>query len=389
MEAGTITTTEFALLGIVDSFVTPFGPGCWASNKYLARRIHKTVSNVQKMLKKLKTLTLLRVAYENVRGKVRRTLETDWSRAGMGRQRRGWNERVKDGTSSTRGVESIPPHKREEIQEEINYRSGGARDGGEEVTMSFGLSSPKQTPTEVTSKDQYRANKLKQAVTKKKAINRRWSLKTWTHQFHLLARDLNQDHARLDKVLDWFCSNLDDRYVPLAHSAKGFRDKFTRIEEAMKRRQGKSPVEVTETAKSLAQVVGNHRWPKGANGKLPELAQRSLDGYDGLVKAYTLLKQKITDDDLELPPGSIRRLERFSRFVDSSLGDRYDFVRRWMEAVYRQVKGWETWSGDVGWWAFHLRHEKFQQTGRDWAQAYSGDPQLWTLFASQLEGCTE
>lgn len=78
---GKLTSTEFALLQIIDSLVDAEGDGCWASNDYLANYVRCKVRHVQKMIAKLKEMELIKqVGWKKIGDKSFRILETKWSR---------------------------------------------------------------------------------------------------------------------------------------------------------------------------------------------------------------------------------------------------------------------------------------------------------------------
>jgi hypothetical protein len=84
------------------------------------------------------------------------------------------------------------------------------------------------------------SNKLLKAISNKRQINKRSNLKKWIFQFHLLRVQDRIKKQRIKTVLLWYIKNLGEEFVPAAYSAESFRDKFLRIEDAMKRDKKKS-----------------------------------------------------------------------------------------------------------------------------------------------------
>jgi hypothetical protein len=57
----------------------------------------------------------------------------------------------------------------------------------------------------------------------------------WPNTFRLLRTRDKVDRSRIKEVLIWYARHIGGDYVPVAHCAKTFRTKFSRIEEAMNR----------------------------------------------------------------------------------------------------------------------------------------------------------
>jgi hypothetical protein len=229
--------------------------------------------------------------------------------------------------------------------------------------------------------DRIWARSLRQAVLEKGQTSKGWSETNWVLSFKMLRQDLNNDVERIDQVMDWYCVHIRTEYVPLALSAKAFREKFIRIEEAMKRFHKKNPqVEVGKDAAEVVRYLNRHTWPKDAAARLPIAVQISLDNY---TKFRDRLKR--LTDTIETHNGKVSTLRLFHRVVILKCSKPKDFVLSWMENVYYSVKDWSAWNADITSLAFTVDSKAFQKMGAGWAAQYSGKPELWQEYLKMLE----
>lgn len=108
-----------------------------------------------------------------------------------------------------------------------------------------------------------RAKKLLTTIYKSQKTKRNYEKDPNYHKginiFALLSRELS-DNTRLDKVLDWYCANYKDEHTPLILDVHHFRNKFFRLEDAMKRHAQRNPVLViSAAARRLFKHMGYHR----------------------------------------------------------------------------------------------------------------------------------
>jgi len=81
--------------------------------------------------------------------------------------------------------------------------------------------------------DRLAATKLHNIILSKKDIHLNTS--QWPNTFRMLRTNNKIPKARIKEVLIWYKHHIGEDYVPVAHCAKTFREKFTRIEDAMRR----------------------------------------------------------------------------------------------------------------------------------------------------------
>ena len=66
-------------------------------------------------------------------------------------------------------------------------------------------------------------------------------LKSWGKEIRKLRRTDGVDMERISQALDWYGQHIGEQYVPVIESGKAFRDKFLRLEDAMKREARAGP----------------------------------------------------------------------------------------------------------------------------------------------------
>lgn len=217
--------------------------------------------------------------------------------------------------------------------------------------------------TKLKSIDKERAIKLCRAVYENHKIKTRPSISRWAYQLHELNLELDFDGNKLDRVLDWYCSNFRNRFTPVVCSAEMFRHKFHQIEMAMERTLSEysSPASISNTARKLAESLEDLNWPKNFASKLPIAVQISLDNYQAFVK--TLLQK--------VKPKNFRRY-----ILDNHLVDAKQFIRRWFEEAHVRVSEWPDWSGSPKSIIFRVDAAPFERMFYDWCRDYTTDKSL-------------
>lgn len=80
------------------------------------------------------------------------------------------------------------------------------------------------------------ANRLADLITRKKAIKIHARQKTtWTKEIDLLQKRDGVCDERIKKAIGWYEKNAGGQYVPVIESGKAFREKFIKLEDAIKR----------------------------------------------------------------------------------------------------------------------------------------------------------
>jgi len=86
--------------------------------------------------------------------------------------------------------------------------------------------------------DKLASTKLYKSILTKKNMN--IDIRQWPNTFRLLRTKDKVDRDRIKQVLLWYIRHIGEDFVPVAFSAKTFRSKFLRIEEAMNRQKKKT-----------------------------------------------------------------------------------------------------------------------------------------------------
>jgi hypothetical protein len=60
-------------------------------------------------------------------------------------------------------------------------------------------------------------------------------IKSWSNDFRRLVEENDVAVERIEKALNWYEKNISGEYTPVIESGRSFRDKFTRLEAAMKK----------------------------------------------------------------------------------------------------------------------------------------------------------
>jgi hypothetical protein len=232
---------------------------------------------------------------------------------------------------------------------------------------------PSKCPNEA---DMGRAHRLRDAVVNRLRIYAKWKPTSWGTALKLLLEDLNNDSDRLDRVLNYYCQHIDDRYCPWAWSAKTFRAKFALIEAWMKRRQEHQPdaVPVSQESKDILSDLYPLGWGSTSESQLPSTVQASLDN---LKKALST----------RMPPSVSDVFSEFRRQV----GEDVDYLVKWFRNVHRRWSRYDGWDGSMGRHVWKPRHPQVVRALEKAVQGYHGyaDSKLVEKILTILESATE
>jgi len=236
VENGEISCKEAILLMVIDSLIKHKGKACFASNDYLGSRIHSKKRQVMDMIQHLKKLEILEQTRFDGR---RRFLATIWSASRIAdtrkkvRQTRGkrYVRHAEKGTSllSSKEVSS------KEVKESISASKNPDADG---VNVSKGKKGWNSHPRWI----EY-ATLLKGAIGSVRKVNKTSDTWRWAEALSKLQSVDSYSPRRIRTVLKWYCHQLqkgdlikdNSSFIPIAYSGANFREKFLRIEDAIKR----------------------------------------------------------------------------------------------------------------------------------------------------------
>lgn len=80
------------------------------------------------------------------------------------------------------------------------------------------------------------ANKLSEIIqTKKNIAHTPSQIKNWAKDIRKLEEQNKVEYARVEKALDWYEDNIGGQYIPVIESGLSLREKFDKLEEAVRR----------------------------------------------------------------------------------------------------------------------------------------------------------
>ncbi len=79
------------------------------------------------------------------------------------------------------------------------------------------------------------AKKLSSIISKNNKMSRKVSTKRWSQEIRMLRVGQEIEKSRIVKVINWLAIYINDEFTPKLYKAIDFREKFTRIEDAMNR----------------------------------------------------------------------------------------------------------------------------------------------------------
>lgn len=351
--AGKITTTEFALLAVIDSLNGP--DGCYASKAYLANCVHVLPRHVQKMVARLIRLGLI---YQDgmfrSRGRNCRVLRTGQGGSHIWLPDGAINGSLsKDSRNNTRSASG----RRERKEEELGFF--------EVDETPIQKNKPRQSDHEM-------ARELRSAIQVKGVhLARRWSESAWAKEMFRIRIELANDQ-RLTNVFRWYLKNVGRPYTPVALSAKAFRAKFAAIEAAMKRDKDALAEQVTvgPEAARLVKYYDGLGWPKGTKARLGPATQRTLNAlkeFRDRLKANALVQ-----------PALEKRVARILSYL------KHGYTITWFRLVFDRYGTWDKWSGDIDTMVWDPNHKLFTEQARGWMREYTGDPKDWDKLLEAL-----
>jgi hypothetical protein len=245
--------------------------------------------------------------------------------------------------------------------------------------MFFPELEPKSIDT--TDFDTNCARVLAEAITGNNKQMARFSIKSWSKQFTILRQTATEEDIL--QVLQWFKSNIKDQWTPKAYSAKSFRQKFDRIEEAMNRNKSQD-TPISDVARSIYKRLGDLSW-KGITGdQVLTTVQISLTNYQEFLAKLQSWEVSCTFMK-RAEFVQVQSIFRFTaNFLNSNLSTDTQFVEKWIRDIHKMVTSFDTWNGDITKQAFTVSNKRFKQQGREWATAYCGDSSRWDKLMEKL-----
>lgn len=358
LSKGEITPKEVILLGLIDSFVGPFGKrGCYASDKTLGERLgvsERTITNM------VCTLTKRGFIYKGKYYKRHRTLFVYWSKGDeVAPKSVKATSRNSEGPTSpnSRGPYNAS-HYTKHKHEHTRFR-GKIRG---ELKSAFITNTTQEITTspldlklaETLYSILIRHGRILSTIKNKGRFIKcpKPKMENWAKIFGSLVKTVG-DRKRVKAVLKWFKLNAAKKYTPVVYSAKMFKEKFLQIESAMKRDQKDAPQEVklSKQESAIVKFYQKKQWPKNFEEHLPLVVRKSIDNWESIKKC--LQKKAI------------------GRFVQSHCAPAGEaMIYSWLDMIYERVCNWEDWHGKPEYAILSVENKLFKQMLFTWAGRY-------------------
>lgn len=214
------------------------------------------------------------------------------------------------------------------------------------------------------------------------------SCKSWDIQFAVLRR--NHDESKIKTVLDWYCDNLGDKFIPEAFSAKAFRFKFESIESAIGRTEEMKSTKPKKeiTAKDLNKAEGrvfdaikNYHWKGDVKVQLPTAIRQTLLNQH---KLFLIIARDLAFNELNKKQKS--KFKALHEWIKAAQRYPAGFGMDWFESLYNRVGNWDDWNGDIYKSSFNVMNAKhLAKILYPFATSYGSDAQeVLSDFINQI-----
>jgi hypothetical protein len=342
---GAISSVEFVLLSTIDSLTDEDnGRGCWASNKFLGMAIHTSPVQIQAILTRLERKGLIRREYNPHR--------TIWPTY----------------CTSVPTWKTRPPHLENQVGIEIEVlekkktvEANASTAPSEDGDMPFFQIKQPPTKTTPTEGDSRCAEKLRRDVQRRKFVHQ-WNKAKWAHDFRILRQKLEKigRDSELEPTLDWYVAHVSDPGSKLPTkivNASGFARNYEWIRETMTKNSS-ATVAPSEEALDIVKDLKQYRWPKGSDQELPEYVERTIQTHRKLIGG---LRRELAAHEAREAKSKVHKTSHLHiamKSVVTQLGMRDYFVSKWWEDVFKDIHGWDQWSGNLKSFAFDLKTKR-------------------------------
>ena len=362
---GEIDTTGVLLFAMLHSLAKK-RDGCWATNTYLAEMLGIKKRALQYQLKNMEARKLIRI---QIHAENKRNI---WTFMNAGFRRKHEEESSEGGamgcTGGCNGLHPSPLLKegRDSVTNTVELPLNGGFFG---VVPQTGFSMKA-------------AKKLHQALLKHRKIMRKADLHQWAKEFKRLRTEDGVSKETIKATLIWYMKNIGGKYVPEAYSAKSFREKFDSIHHRMNKASITSatvaapllPSELDEDEMAVYEDLKMNVWPKGSGAQLPAVIRASLINFRKVNKR----KWKLIKEDEEKWSPIFLPLENV-------IGQPNNSIRQYLQGVWRNVRAWSDWNGDLTKYVWSLDNRYVVNAGMDAASKH-GNPKIW---AQAIKGLNE
>ena len=253
--------------------------------------------------------------------------------------------------------------------------------------MDFGIFPENRTISKFSKKC---ASYLLSILRKNRLVRARSKPGKWAIEFEKLNSIDKVKKKRIKRVLLWYCNNIGGNYIPVVRSARSFREKFDRIEDAIKRKhlnneKDLSQIKVTKRAEMISERCGGLIWPdkdKNETSKLDDVElkviQASINNHEAFIDDLCDLHKKCkSQGDEESLCGICEKIIHVE-------GDTNHFVKHWIIDIHSIVWRWEHWNENLHSFVFTINSKIFQNRIEELVASYCGDREMWHYIKELL-----
>jgi len=224
---------------------------------------------------------------------------------------------------------------------------------------------------ETDDRDIYMVRQLLSALQRHRKVMSKPNLSNWSIQFKILREEVGYERSKA--VMDWFCKNIGNEWLPVACSAKTFRSKFKQIEACMLA----DPHSVLFDCSRLAPLIErllNEGYVFGISSEsLPFAIRLSYVNARQFITELETLRDKL--DQKNYKEGSLAHSHRLVHWLTIKIGSPMHFVEAWFCHWFRSLRSdWQTPNKPP---VFHVMSPMFQAIGSKWTSEYCHEPQRW------------
>lgn len=231
-----------------------------------------------------------------------------------------------------------------------------------------------EIPEKTESVDFRRAQKLFQALVKhNKNKSSRYNAPAWARAFLKLRNEAGP--KTINAVLSWYCKNMGGEFVPVAYSAVSFRQKFSRIYDAMIRgNPGPEKVVINPEAEICLKEAGFPIWRGGEMKDELEFVQASLNNYENFCDAL--------EDFYENESGDSAAVANWLRGYLSA--EPVTAIANWIREVHSISLYWEQWDGSLLNWIWKPEQKLVRRRLRYAVAKFTGMPLDFDLLYTAI-----
>lgn len=179
--------------------------------------------------------------------------------------------------------------------------------------------------------------------------------------------------ARLTAVLAWYVGWWVPGRKPCIRNGREFKQRWEWISDLYDKAHAREEVpEAPPEVRALVADLAGRGWPKNSDAQLPAVVAQSYANY---VSFYRRLRKAVFTK-------TVNTVERDA--VLGACGDPVAYLANWFRAVWRRVKDWPDWSGDLGMFVWRPDHRDFLRAVDTVLTKTTGHSGRWPQLAAAL-----